>query len=197
MPKRRIEAETIAPDDIQPIDNQVPKDTVQEEDANHVQGELEKARDELKQMFLRNPHLKVSEPNDQLKIIDIMTPDQIEIMKHSVRSQLHGILDKGFSTKLMSKISRFVPFVDTDQLIKDLEDDTHFQNVWNSFIGMRVINFPEELKIALVYGVHIINNLKLESSTKKHNASSSPPLSDVNMREIELRENDPNYELAS
>jgi hypothetical protein len=200
----RLETEEIDTDDIGSINNNIrAEENVTVDNPSPIEKEAEqnteKLRLGLKRLFLTHPSLSVLNANEEVKIIDTLSFDELKNLEIHVKNQIGGLFNQKLSKGIIDSVSYILPFIDNEGLIQDLEHDSSFQEAWNTFINLNLLHLPEEIKLALVYGTHVIKNLTFNPFVKKQkkNETTEPPISDVNMRSLELGENHPSVEPSS
>jgi hypothetical protein len=126
-----------------------------------VDAALEGMRDHLKKLVMQNPGLDVMQIEDQrLQVIDVLTKDQLEMLQHSLKLQLGSMLDRGFSKAVANGIFKWLPGVDNEKLVEAVSNDSMFQAAWNNFLGIRVSALPDTMKLAVITGAHIFQNIR-------------------------------------
>jgi len=195
--KRRIEEAEIDVDDIGPINNEVGDGENIIEEHDPVVGDIpqmiagndvEELRTKLRRLLLSNPHIKMTDLAnlDNTKVVDTMTEQELKLLELQIKNSIGSVVDKKVSKGLISALSRILPYVDAESLIADLNNDELFQSCWNTFLGLHLMHIPEELKLAVMYGNHVFNNVTLRQNSKKvkENAAIEPSIQNVNMREV-------------
>ena len=209
--KRRILVEPIDDDDIVPIETNIEQaqeeaqqEEIQQDDEINepcsLDYDLEANRRRIKEIFYKNPHLNLEKPDEKLKIIDTMTEDQLKTVEMSVKAQLSKRLDGKFSGNVIRGINNMMPCVDNESLQMDVERDQLFQEAWNQMVSVKLSDLPELVKIGVLYSSHLFNNFRGLGFKKRRvigflqNETTGASVPNVNMREVELGENDPAYE---
>jgi hypothetical protein len=136
-----------------------PQENISMDEGQDMQIDAEDQRTELKLLFAQNPHLKVDTIVPDFKKIDEMTPEQLNNLKLLATAQLQRGVDPIFAERILTGLCKIIPGVNRDQLIDRVTADGILQGAWSAFIGEKLSFLNQSLKIIILFGAHIIENM--------------------------------------
>lgn len=127
-------------------------------------------REACKTMICNYPSLSLDYKDKKLESIDELNQEDAKKLLYSLKSQVLHQIDGKIGSSIYKFVATLLPGVDTEQLKKDLEDDTTFNDSVKMMIAVLLAGFPDWLKAILLGSSHFVNNLNF---TKKKTDDSS------------------------
>lgn len=160
-----------------PLQDQPDEDMQGEEMPMHIDGEVDEdpkirqLRGDLKILFAQNPDLKMPEMNDNLRLVDLIPPEQVEIIYHLAIQSMNKDLDHGFAHAAIDMICNVLPGVDNTKLKEQISGDQMFVSSLTTFMGMKLSALPPSVKLFILGAMHLFRTFKLPLKRKAEDQS--------------------------
>jgi len=129
--------------------------------------DMEKLRDELRNIALNNPQVDFKKTPDSLKLIDEIPPEELKHVYNSVLVQLQQALDTPSLKMLLKSVGSVVPYVESD-FGDQLASDPVLINSFAQLISVKIGSIPLVWRTLMLLGFKTISSISsVVNSAKK------------------------------